>query len=292
MSLTLAALLGAVNTVQAADDMKGAVSTPDNMKDAVSTDSMVQAAIESEAKDTTIGTENKDIQNVKVNLANGEKIFKQGKGEVPACNSCHGPDGMGDDNLGTPRLAGQDLVYLIKELEDFAHDRRKDLTMMVMNFNAKGLSPQDRVDVASYVNRLPVVHKELSNLKQLKANGKTVGSTYLGKAIVLYGVPEKNVPACQSCHQFNGRGAPPMYPQIGLQKYVYLTNQLKYWRTGSSDPSKGRANDPLAQMRHVADKLSDDDIANVASYLITAPRTTMGNTFTPESPIPVSFHSH
>ena len=236
VSLTLAALLGAVNTVQAADDEK----------DAVSTDAMVQAAIESEAKDTTISTENKDIQNVKVNLANGEKIFKQGKGEVPACNSCHGPNGMGDDNLGTPRLAGQDLVYLIKELEDFAHDRRKDLTMMVMNFNAKGLSPQDRVDVASYVNRLPIVHKELSDAKQLKTNGQKVGSTYLGKAIVLYGMPQKNVPACQSCHQYNGRGAPPIYPQIGLQKYVYLTNQLKHWRDST------RANDPLAQMRHVA----------------------------------------
>ena len=30
-------------------------------------------------------------------MANGEKIFKNGKGEVPACNSCHGEDGTGND---------------------------------------------------------------------------------------------------------------------------------------------------------------------------------------------------
>jgi cytochrome c553 len=206
---------------------------------------------------------------------------------VPACNSCHGTEGMGDDNLGTPRLAGQEMVFLIKQLEDFAHDRRTDQTMFVMNTNAKGLTPEDRVDVAGYVSqKLPINMKELSSLKDLKAAGQTVGSTYLGKAIVLYGNPEKNVPACQSCHQYNGRGAEPIYPQIGLQKYVYLTNQLKHWRDGS------RANDPLAQMQHVAQKLSDEDIANVASYLITAPRTTMGNTFVPEQHLPMAFDLH
>ena len=279
VSLAMAVLLGAASTVQAD------VNT--------STDVMVNAAINSDDNDKAIQTIDAEVKGLHVNLSNGENIFKNGKGEVPACQSCHGPEGMGDDNLGTPRLAGQDMVYLIKQLEDFAHDRRKDLTMMVMNFNAKGLKPQDRVDVAAYVStKLEIDKSKLSSVKDLKAAGQTVGSSYLGKAIVLYGVPEKNIPACKSCHQYNGRGQPPIYPQIGLQKYVYLTNQLKYWRTGSSDPSKGRANDPIAQMRHVADKLSDEDIANVASYLITAPRTTMGNSFTPESIIPAAFEAH
>jgi len=254
-SLTLAAFIGTANTVQAEDDKMIA--------------------------------ENADVQGLHVNLANGEKIFKEGKGEVPACSSCHGPEGMGDDNLGTPRLAGQEVMFLLKQLEDVAHDRRQDLTMMVMHLNDKGLSPEDRADVAAYVNtKLPIDKDKLSNLKDLAAMGQTTGSTYLGKAIVLYGMPEKNVPACQSCHQYNGRGAEPIYPQIGLQKYVYLPNQLKHWRDGS------RANDPLAQMQHVAQKLSDQDIANVASYLITAPRTTPGNSFTPEEHKPMAFDVH
>jgi cytochrome c553 len=254
-SLTMAVLLGAANTAQAADDM--------------------------------VKAENADMHGIHFNPANGEAIFKNGKGDVPACLSCHGPEGMGDDNLGTPRLAGQEMVFLIKQLEDFAHDRRTDQTMFVMNTNAKGLTPQDRVDVAGFLSqKMPINMKQLSSIKDLTAAGQTVGSSYLGKSIVLYGIPEKDVPACQSCHQYNGRGQEPIYPSIGLQKYVYLTNQLKHWRDGS------RANDPMAQMQHVAQKLSDDDIANVASYLITAPRTTMGNSFTPEQHLPMAFDLH
>lgn len=254
-SLTLAALLGATVTVQAADDK--------------------------------MQTENADLHGIHVNLANGEKIFKEGKGEVPACNACHGPEGMGDDNMGTPRLAGQGAVFLIKQLEDFAHDRRTDFTMSVMNTNAKGLSPEDRVDVAVYVGtKLPIVDKGLSNLKELASAGQTVGSTYRGKAIVLFGDVDRHISACQSCHQYNGRGAAPVYPQIGQQKYVYLTNQLKHWRDGS------RANDPMAQMQKVARNLTDEDIANVATYLITAPFSTPGNGYIPEQHLPVAFGGH
>src|SRR3569833_1396406 len=77
----------------------------------------------------------------KGDMANGEKIFKQGKGDVPACYSCLGEDGTGNDDMGTPRLAGQHYAFLVKQLEDFAAVRRTDTTMIVMNANAKGLPP-------------------------------------------------------------------------------------------------------------------------------------------------------
>ena len=62
---------------------------------------------------------------------------------------------------------------------------------------------------------------------------------------------------------------------IGGQKFVYLTNQLKKWRDGS------RANDPMGQMQAVAKNLSDEDIRNVATFLTSAPRTTVGNSRVP-----------
>jgi cytochrome c553 len=55
-----------------------------------------------------------------------------------------------------------------------------------------------------------------------------------------------------------------------------LTNQLKKWRDGS------RANDPMSQMQNVAKKLTDDDIYNVATFLTSAPETTVGNARVPE----------
>jgi cytochrome c553 len=209
-------------------------------------------------------------------VANGKKIFAEGKGDVPACNTCHGQDALGDDAMGTPRLAGQGFNFIVKQLEDFASDKRTDTTMFIMNNNAKGLSEQDRRDVAAYAASLP---KDApgSDIAQVKELGSVpVGTRYLGKSLAQHGAPERGIPACHSCHGFNGRGAYPVYPMIGNQKYVYMVNQLKKWRDGS------RANDPMAQMQKVAQKLTDDDIHNVAMFLTTAPRTTDGNDHVPE----------
>ena len=219
---------------------------------------------------------------------NGKSIFESGKGDVPACNSCHGAKGLGDDNLGTPRLAGQVYQFLFKQLDDYANDRRQDTTMYVMNANAKGLSPEDRRDVAAYLNSLdePRHGKQVaeahggSDLAALKEAGTEVGQPHIGKIMVYYGTPERNIPSCYSCHGFNGRGVEPMYPRIGEQKFTYIVSQLKKLRSGE------RTNDPMGQMRAVAKKLTDEDILNVAAYLTQAPRTTMGNSQVPPEHLP------
>ena len=218
----------------------------------------------------------------KGNISNGKAIFENGKGAVPACSSCHAPDGMGDDALGTPRIAGQYAVFLRKQLEDFATDKRKDTTMFVMNDNAKGLSAQDRTDVATYLESIkPGHHGKMefggSDLKELAANGTEVGIPHKGKSLVEWGQGQRAKPlsACRSCHGYNGRGAPPVYPRIGGQRYVYLVNQLKKWRDGT------RANDPMGQMQKIARLLSDEDINNAAAYLTNASDYSDGNFFTP-----------
>lgn len=211
---------------------------------------------------------------------NGKNIFFNGKGDVPACSSCHGQEGLGDDAMGTPRLAGQYAVFIRKQLEDFATDKRQDTTMFVMNANAKGLSAKDRNDVATFVESMKVKNDGTSgsNLGELKEMGMVpVGETHKGKSIVEWGQGNRAKPlaACRSCHGYNGRGAPPVYPRIGGQKYVYLVNQLKKWRDGS------RANDPMSQMQVIARAMSDEDIYNAAAYLTTASDYSNGNMFTP-----------
>jgi cytochrome c553 len=208
------------------------------------------------------------------NIENGKNIFMNGKGDVPACNSCHADDAMGSDAMGTPRLAGQGLVFLIKQLEDFATDKREDTTMYMMNVVGKGLSAEDRRDVAAYANSLSA-DLVSSNMAEVAEMGNPVGKRYLGKALVMFGAPERGISSCYTCHGFNGRGAAPIYPMIGGQKYVYLVSQLKKWRDGS------RHNDAMGQMQAVAKKMTDDDIQNVATYLTSAPRTTVGNTRVP-----------
>jgi cytochrome c553 len=201
--------------------------------------------------------------------ANGQAIFTNGKGAAAACMTCHGDKAQGNDVMGAPRLAGQGIPYIVKQLTDFAGDKRTPSGVgAVMPAFAKELSEQDRRDVAAYVNSLKDM--ELSDLKALKDGGQAVGQSYLGQVLVKFGVKDK-VPSCQSCHGYNGRGAAPIFPMIGQQKYVYLVNQLHNWRDGS------RANDPAGMMRAVAKNLSDDDIINAAAFLSSAPETTMGN---------------
>ncbi len=208
-------------------------------------------------------------------IANGKKIFNEGKGDaVPACMTCHGAGGWGLDAMGAPRLAGIGYPYVVKQLDDLAGGKRTPGGAgAVMPVFAMGLTEQERRDVAGFVNTLGGP-PDLSDLNSLKEAGTTIGERYLGQSIVKYGVYGK-VSACQSCHGYNGRGAAPVFPVIGQQKYTYLVTQLNSWRDGS------RANDPYAMMRKMAANLTDADINNIATFLASAPPTTEGNSVVP-----------
>jgi cytochrome c553 len=215
----------------------------------------------------TVANANESAMNGDV--ANGKKIFEEGKGAAVACQTCHGATGWGTEAMGAPRLANLGYSYIVKQLTDLAEGRRTPSGAgAVMPLFAQQLSAQDRRDVAAYVNSLNT-DTDLSDLKGLKAMGTPVGETYKGEIIAKYGVYGK-VSACSSCHGYNGRGAAPIFPVIGQQKYTYLVNQLHNWRDAS------RANDPKGMMRAIAKNLSDEDINNVAAYLSQAPRGTAG----------------
>jgi len=219
------------------------------------------------------------------NIDKGRVIFLEGKGDASACAGCHGADGLGNDDMGTPRLAYQVDTYILKQLTDFATDKRFDNVAFAMNDIAKALSPEDRKDVAAYVNSLKTPFLG-SDLDVLRENGADVGEVYLGQVIAEVGLPDHGVPACQSCHDFHGRSAGRMYPAIGGQRYTYLKHELEAFRLGettaSSEDQNARDNDYNAQMRAVAAKMTDEDIANVAAFLTGAKPITPGN---PRAPV-------
>jgi len=229
------------------------------------------------------------------NATNGRIIYQNGKGDaVPACQGCHAEDGLGSDDVGSPRLAYQIDTYVLKQLADFAADHRLDDTMYAMNDIAKGLTEQEMKDVATYVHTLKTPYIG-SNLDQLRRDGADVGDPEKGKMIAEYGAPDHGVPACQSCHGFHGRSAGRMYPAIGGQNYVYLQHELNSFRNGAeafgtstltaeqmaNKEDNQRVNDFMGQMRAVAKNLTDEDIKNLAAFLTLAKPTTPGN---PRSP--------
>jgi cytochrome c553 len=72
---------------------------------------------------------------VTANTTNGKNIFENGKPDagIPACATCHGDKAMGNDAMGSPRLANIGYVFIVKQLTNYAEDKRKDLTMDQMN---------------------------------------------------------------------------------------------------------------------------------------------------------------
>jgi cytochrome c553 len=183
--------------------------------------------------------------------------------------------------MGTPRLANQVFTYELKQLDDFAAGRRTDNTLQAMNDVAKGLTQQERRDVSTYVHTLKSPFAG-SNLNDLKANGVATnvgipigGDRARGRMIVEYGLGD--IPACKSCHGFHGRSAGRMFPSLAGQRYIYLVNQLAYWRNGFRGKEPGRHNDPMKMMEDVANRLTDKDIQDVASFLTGAVPFTSGN---------------
>lgn len=69
-----------------------------------------------------------------------------GKSKAAVCGSCHGEDGN-SENTAFPRLAGQYEGYLVKSLQDYKKNKRKN--PMMTGF-AASLSDEDMKDIAAY----------------------------------------------------------------------------------------------------------------------------------------------
>jgi cytochrome c553 len=87
-------------------------------------------------------------------IAAGKAIFTDGlPGQsIPACASCHGPDGMG--NAAFPRIAGQHADYLAKQLKVFQRTNQRPQGV-VMKTVAHQLTDPNIKDVSAYLQAKP-----------------------------------------------------------------------------------------------------------------------------------------
>ena len=172
-----------------------------------------------------------------------------GQGKAAACGACHGLDGNSTDPQ-YPKLAGQSEQYIVHQLTNFKTSKRQNPIMLGM---ATPLSEQDMHDIGAYFsskNPLPGVADQA-----LVAHGEE---------LFRQGDPKRDIPACMACHSIDGRGNPgAMYPELTSQHAQYIQATLKAWHDGTS-----WGDDPHSQiMPSIAQKLSADDIAALASYV-------------------------
>jgi len=84
-------------------------------------------------------------------VARGKEIYQNGDAAqgVPPCAACHGAGAAGTDTY--PRLAGQHVQYLMKQLRSFQNNMRN---VAVMHGVARGLQDADMQAVATYLQSL------------------------------------------------------------------------------------------------------------------------------------------
>ena len=191
----------------------------------------------------------------KGDVAKGQAVAMQGiaaKG-VPACATCHGPDGN-SIAPANPKLAGQFPEYMTKQLMNFTpgkDNKPAERPNPVMGAFAVALSPEQMRDVSAFYASQKLIPEKARNKSTIE----------LGQKIFRAGIADKNVPACAGCHGPAGAGVPIQYPVLGGQYAEYIEAQLKAFRSGE------RANDPNRMMRTTASRLSDLEIKAVADYI-------------------------
>ena len=162
-------------------------------------------------------------------------------GPVDACFTCHGLNGEGEG--ATPRIAGTEAGYLLKQLNDYAHAARADDVMAPI---ARRLTDGDRGAVASYY---------AGRLRRDRASTTTAPNIYA------HGSRERGVRACASCHGAAGEGRGLAFPAIAGQPRAYTIEQLRRFKRSV------RRNDPRDVMGRAARPLSEAEIEAIAIYL-------------------------
>lgn len=180
------------------------------------------------------------------------EIAQHGAGSaIVACSTCHGQSGEGNAAGGFPRLAGLPETYLAAQLSALADGTRRN---PVMEPVAKALSAQQRMQLARYYSKLT-----------FSAPHGQVARQDLDDRVALHGRWPDNIPACVSCHGAEGSGVGRTFPPLAGQSSLYISNQLRAWKSGT------RHGDPLDLMQTVASRLSDRDVRAVSDYFAAQP---------------------
>ncbi len=140
--------------------------------------------------------------------------------KIAYCKKCHGQSGQGlAAAYSVPRLAGQTVPYLEAKFGIISEHKRDNVTAETFMVPVLGsVDPAIRNAVATYFH----------GLDPAPAGGGQKDLIPEGKKIYEAGVPEANVPACNSCHGPDAKGSDTA-PRLAGQIYPYSVKVLTNW---------------------------------------------------------------
>lgn len=184
----------------------------------------------------------------------GAADLAAGRAKAALCADCHGSDGVAP-RAGVPHLAGQNAVYLAKQMRDFREPMRPfrgDFPGVrkeaLMSHQAAALGPADIDDVSAWFASQPCA--------------QPTATANPGPA------PTAVKQVCANCHGETGRASSPLIPHLGGQKAEYLAEQLRLYRAsgaGQGDSYAGpKREHPLMDV--YAGRYDDNEFRAVARW--------------------------
>jgi len=176
-----------------------------------------------------------------------QAAVEAGAGKSAVCVACHGMSGNSINPLW-PNLAGQKASYIARQIKAFRDGGRSDPLMSPI---VAGLSDADIADLAAYYSA------------QSPAGLEADPSYWVaGQRLYRGGDIAREVPACIACHGPVGEGnGPALYPALRAQHSAYTQKQLQAYADGIRTGGQAKI------MRTIAERLSPEDMRNLASYL-------------------------
>jgi len=173
------------------------------------------------------------------------------------CATCHGPEGEGKRELFAPSISGLPAWYVEFQLAKFREGHRglpPDQTGAVMRAIAISLS----------VESIPPLARYIASLEPHPTEGEPPED--VARVAALY------YESCAPCHRFNGHGERVFKSApITVLPVWYIEDSLLKFREGirgnHPDDEQG------AKMREITAHLSDEIIADLASYLTVLAET-------------------
>ena len=185
----------------------------------------------------------------------GKKLYM-----TKTCLACHGKDGR-KAMLDYPNLAGQDPIYLERQISDIIEGTRTGSNDATGNPRSKGMqgallradnnqpsvSKDDIKQIALYLSEQPPA--------DLKPPKEPLDPASIAAGEDLF---KKK---CRSCHGPEGKKPLRGNPYVAGQKRAYLFTQLQDIR------NKDRTSTRVKPMYNIVKKMTDEDFANLADYL-------------------------
>ncbi len=161
------------------------------------------------------------------------------------CFLCHGATGDSSSPL-YPKLAGQNIEYMRKQLRNFKRGEREssDMRKVVAELD------ENEMQAAAFF---------LSRQQPSRGNSAYAEMRAVGEKLFAQGDPARGLKPCRECHGDNGAGSATL-PRIAGQHTLYVETQLTLFE------ERKRTNDN-AQMQDIAKRLTTDEIRALAEYL-------------------------